>query len=103
MRRPKARRSQRSLHHIILTLTALEDLANTFGDADLTQTRAAFAIARDRAMALDDLALARVDDPAGRIRVETLQRTVRDIQNAVSTEIGMPLGITAGFNSLDGD
>lgn len=72
-------------------------------DSDLTGTRAAFAKARELAASLNDPALAGVSDPIRRIRVEALQRTVRDIQNAVNTEIGKPLGITAGFNSLDGD
>ncbi|MFP7674909.1 imelysin family protein [Marivita sp. S0852] len=101
--RAEARRSDRSLRHIQLSLAALEDLAVTMTDGDLTQTRAAFAEARARAAELNDPALAGVANPAKRIRVEALQRTVRDIQNAINSEIGTPLGITAGFNSLDGD
>ncbi|MEL6210049.1 MAG: imelysin family protein [Pseudomonadota bacterium] len=102
-RRAEARRSERSQRHIELSLAALEDLATTMIDSDLTGTRAAFAKARELAASLNDPALAGVSDPIRRIRVEALQRTVRDIQNAVNTEIGKPLGITAGFNSLDGD
>ncbi|MEL6958085.1 MAG: imelysin family protein [Pseudomonadota bacterium] len=102
-RRAEARRSERSQRHIELSLAALENLATTMTDGDLTGTRAAFAKAQELASALNDPALAGVSDPIRRIRVEALQRTVRDIQNAVNTEIGKPLGITAGFNSLDGD
>lgn len=102
-RRAEARRSERSLRHIDLSLAALEELATTFYQGDLTQTKSAFADARARASALDDPALTGVAEPSKRIRIEALQRTVRDIQNAVNTEIGKPLGITAGFNSLDGD
>ena len=102
-RRAEARRSERSQRHIELSLAALEDLATSMIDGDLTGTRAAFAKAQEMTAALDDPALAGVSDPIRRIRVEALQRTVRDIQNAVNTEIGKPLGITAGFNSLDGD
>ncbi|MEL7164986.1 MAG: imelysin family protein [Pseudomonadota bacterium] len=102
-RRAEARRSERSQHHIELSLAALENLATAMIDGDLTDTRAAFAKAQELASALNDPALAGVSDPLRRIRVEALQRTVRDIQNAVNTEIGKPLGITAGFNSLDGD
>ncbi|MCY4179353.1 MAG: imelysin peptidase, partial [Litoreibacter sp.] len=102
-RRAEARRSERSLRHIELSLAALEELATTFYSGDLNLTKSAFADARARAAALDDPALAGVADPSKRIRIEALQRTVRDIQNAVNTEIGKPLGITAGFNALDGD
>ncbi|MEO0764507.1 MAG: imelysin family protein [Pseudomonadota bacterium] len=102
-RRAEARRSDRSLRHVQLSLAALEALATTMYDGDLTDTRAAFADARIRAEALDDPALQGVADPAQRFKVEVLQRTVRAAQIAVINEIGAPLGITAGFNSLDGD
>ena len=102
-RRAEACRSTRSLRHIQLSLAALENLATTMTDIDLTKTRAAFADARNRAEALDDPALQGVADPAQRFRVEVLQQTVRAIQIAVIEEIGNPLGITGGFNALDGD
>lgn len=102
-KRAEARRSERSLRHIALSLSALEALATTMHDGDLTKTKMAFAAAKERAIALDDPALAGVANPGQRIRIEALQRTVGDIQNAVNDEIGKPLGITAGFNSLDGD
>jgi len=102
-RRAEARRSDRSLRHIELSLAALENLATTMFDGDLTETRAAFVEARERAAELDDPALAGVADPSKRFKVEVLQRAVNDIRNVVNTEIGKPLGITAGFNALDGD
>ena len=72
-------------------------------DTDLTATKAAFAEAITRADALDDPALQGVADPAQRFKVEVLQQSVRAIQVAVIDDIGTPLGITAGFNALDGD
>ncbi|MEM8788886.1 MAG: imelysin family protein [Pseudomonadota bacterium] len=102
-RRAEARRSGRSQRHIQITLDALEDLAFALADGDLPETRAAFADARTRAAELDDPALEGVAEPARRLRVETLQRAVRDVQVAVIDEIGAPLGVTAGFNALDGD
>ena len=101
--RAEARRSERSVRHIILSLTALEDLALHVGATDLRQTRAAFADALSRARALDDPALAGVAEPASRFRIEALQQSVRTLQVAVIEEIGTPLGISAGFNALDGD
>lgn len=101
--RAEARRSERSLRHITLSLAALEELSTYLGHGDLTQTRAAFAAARARADGMDDPALAGVADPASRFRIEALQQGVRTVQVAVIDEIGTPLGISAGFNSLDGD
>ncbi len=101
--RAEARRSERSLRHVQLQLAALETLAAAMTDSDLSATKAAFAAARARADALDDPALQGVADPGGRFRVELIQQAVRAIQIAVIDEIGTPLGITAGFNSLDGD
>lgn len=102
-RRAEARRSERSLRHIELQLAALERLAAAMTDADLGATSAAFAEAQARADALDDPSLAGVADPEERFKVEVLQQAVRAVQVAVIGEIGTPLGISAGFNALDGD
>ena len=101
--RAEARRSGRSLRNVTLTLEALRDLARAFSDGPIPETEAAFEKALKRANALGDPILAGVAEPAGRIRVEALQQEVGDIQVAVTEEIGAPLGISAGFNSLDGD
>lgn len=102
-RRAEARRSERSLRHVQLSLVALEELAMTLTDTPTPKTQAAFKDARARADSLDDPALAGVADPASRFRIEALQNAVREIQISVVEEIGSPLGVTAGFNSLDGD
>lgn len=101
--RAEAWRSARSLRHVATSLKALEDLATAFFDGAMPQTMAAFDAARARAAAIDDPAFAGVADPITRIRVEALQQAVQDIRAAVSTEIGETLGISAGFNALDGD
>ncbi|WP_366141844.1 imelysin family protein [uncultured Tateyamaria sp.] len=101
--RAEARRSERSLRHIELQLAALERLAAAMTNADLGATSAAFAEARARADALEDPALQGVADAEQRFKVEVLQQAVRAVQVAVIDEIGTPLGVTAGFNALDGD
>jgi predicted lipoprotein len=104
--RAEARRSERSLRHVELSLIALRDLAVHLSEdhpeiaADLDS---AFDKAITRAQALDDPALAGVADPQGRFRVEALQQSINDIRQIASTELGPTLGISAGFNSLDGD
>ena len=69
----------------------------------LNKAATAFAFGNEKqsrgGAALGDI----VADPAKRFKVEALQREVREIQIAVIEEIGTPLGISAGFNALDGD
>ncbi|NOD75856.1 imelysin family protein [Ruegeria sp. HKCCD4332] len=104
--RAEARRSERSLRHVELSLNALRDLAARLSfdypeiAADLD---AAFARAIENAQSIDDPALAGVADPQARFRIEALQLSIRDIRGIASTELGPTLGISAGFNSLDGD
>ncbi|QBF30469.1 imelysin family protein [Thalassococcus sp. S3] len=101
--RAEARRSGRSLRNVKASLTGLRDLAATLSAGDAPRTLAACEAALDRAERLDDPVFAGVADPVARLRVEALQRAVRDIQVAVATEIGASLGVSAGFNALDGD
>ncbi len=44
-----------------------------------------------------------VATPQGRIRVESLQTVVRHISTEVAEHIGPEIGVTSGFNALDGD
>ncbi len=104
--RAEARRSKRSLRHVELSLIALRDLAVrlSFDHPEIAaDLDTAFAQAIDRAQSLDDPAFAKVDTPQGRIRVEALQQSIHKIREIASTELGPTLGISAGFNSLDGD
>ncbi|WP_282153812.1 imelysin family protein [Ruegeria atlantica] len=105
-KRAEARRSERSLRHVQLSLTALRDLAARLS-ADHPDIAAdlggAFAAAIDRAQSLDDPAFVAVATPQGRFRLEALQQSINDIRAIASTELGPTLGINAGFNSLDGD
>ncbi|WP_170441287.1 imelysin family protein [Ruegeria arenilitoris] len=104
--RAEARRSLRSLRHVELSLVALRDLAARLA-ADHPQIAAAlddaFARSIARAQALDDPALAGVAEPQGRLRIEALQQSINDIRSLAAAQLGPTLGISAGFNSLDGD
>jgi predicted lipoprotein len=104
--RAEAWRSKRSLRHVELSLMALRDLASrlAFDHPDIAaDLDAAFARAIENAQAIDDPALAGVSDPQARFRIEALQQSIHDIRAIASTELGPTLGISAGFNSLDGD
>ncbi|MGR3804293.1 imelysin family protein [Marinibacterium profundimaris] len=101
--RAEAQLSGRSQRNVVLSLAALEDLALALADAPIPQSQAAFDRARARAASLDDPVLAGVADPMARFRIEALQQDLRDIQTELATELGAALGVSAGFNSMDGD
>lgn len=101
--RAEARRSGRPLRNVLLATEAAHALATALADHDLPRTDAAFARVRDAAGQVTDPAFQDITDPQARIRVEALQRAIRDLSNAIEVEIGEPLGIAPGFNSQDGD
>ncbi len=101
--RAEARRSGRSLRNLRLSLVALHDLAGKLADSPIPQSDAAFAHALDLIGDLDDPVFAGVETPQGRLKVEAIQQAVRAAREAVLTEIGPSLGVSAGFNSADGD
>lgn len=101
--RAEAWRSDRSQRNVVLSLRALSDLtqALTGGSAPLTDAALSRAIAL--AEELDDPAFVKVSEPSGRLRIEIVQQAVRAAREAAVDEIGPTLGVTAGFNSADGD
>ena len=101
--RAESWRSDRSRRNLGLSLAALHDLSMALADKETPVTDAAFARAITRTRALNDPAFADVTDPSGRLKVEVVQQDVRAARNAVLTEIGQQLGVSAGFNSADGD
>lgn len=104
--RAEARRSGRSLRHVSLSVASLEDLAlRLAGDhADLrARLESEFTRALQLAERLEDPDFSGVADPQGRIRVEALQQAIAKIRGAVNEQLGPTLGVSAGFNSLDGD
>jgi hypothetical protein len=105
-KRAEARRSGRSLRHVELSLIALKDLAKHLSanhpeiSSDLNR---AFEKAILRAQSLDDPTFGGVSTPQGRLRIEALQQSIEDARQIAATRLGPTLGISAGFNSLDGD
>lgn len=102
-RRAEARRSARSLRHVLLVLDSLEHMTRSFSDQPLEMTLAAFSVAKKRALSLNDPSFSGASQPQQRIRIEALQQRVKDIQKAVVAEVGIPMGLTINFSSLDGD
>ncbi|MCH2119506.1 MAG: hypothetical protein MK161_17630, partial [Pirellulales bacterium] len=100
--RAEARRSERSLRHVVLSLEATWELAGLISNENDT-LGTAFQTAIGRAAALDDPVFAGVAEPQGRLRIEVLQQNIEEIRTILAEEVGPALGISAGFNSLDGD
>ena len=44
-----------------------------------------------------------VATPQGRIHVEALQGALQRVQTEVASHVGPPVGVTSGFNAMDGD
>jgi hypothetical protein len=107
--RPKlaeARRSGRSLRHVVLSLTSLRQLAGLLA-VDTPNAGAAlddaFATALERAESLDDPDFAGVAEPQSRLRAEILQQDIDRIRVTGAAALGPALSVAQGFNALDGD
>lgn len=101
--RAEAWRSERSQRNVVLSLQALSDLARHLSDGSAPLTEAAMARATGLTEDLEDPAFAGVAEPGRRLKVEVVQQAVRAARDAALTEIGPSLGVSAGFNSADGD
>ncbi|WP_164660617.1 imelysin family protein [Tropicibacter sp. Alg240-R139] len=105
-RRAEAWRSGRSLRHVQISLERVHALAGLLaaGNAQLSQVLdVKFETALRKVDALDDPDFAGVATPAGHFRVEALQQVINDIHTEVTHSLGPELGVSVGFNSLDGD
>lgn len=99
-------RSGRSARHVILSLASLRDLAMVLASeypALAARLDHQFATAIDQVTDLNDPVFASVNVPQSRLKVEILQQTIQGIRSSVTNELGPSLGVTAGFNALDGD
>jgi uncharacterized protein len=98
----EATASARSLRNVILSLQGLRDLALEL-NPESPVTLAAFDKSLQLANDLNDPAFAAITDPQAWLKLEILQQSVRATHEAAIAEIGPALGVTLGFNALDGD
>jgi len=104
--RAESWRAGRSKRNVGLSLTALRDLATRLSANDpavADRIDESFETALTQLARLDDPVFAGVSDPAGRLKVEALPQSVDEIRAIIGTDLGPTLGVTAGFNALDGD
>lgn len=101
--RAEAWRSGRSLRNVQLTAAAAVDLATALGGFELPETARALDRLHEVADRVSDPSLQDIADPSARLRVEIVQQQVNTIGEDIKAELGGALGLTAGFNSQDGD
>ena len=105
-RRAEVWRSGRSSRHVKGSLSALRDLAVRLAPADSNLTKK-LAFAFDHALLklarLNDPVFAGVAAPQTRIKVQIVQQSVDEIRRIIREDLGPKLGVSAGFNAMDGD
>lgn len=102
-KRAEARRSTRSLRNIIVSLNALQEIAEMLADGEASETMDAFATTLRHAGTLDDQVFENLTETSAKFQLSSLQELVAFTQEAAAAEIGLHLGVVAGFNALDGD
>ena len=100
--RAEARASGLSLHNVVQSLTALQQLGHAL-TADTPATDAAFARAFAVAAKVQDPTFADVDTPQGWLKAQILQQAIWGARDAAIAEIGVALDVSVGFNAADGD
>lgn len=106
--RAEAWRSGRSLDNIAISVAALHELARAafwpeIDQAERAALDAGFARVLEVAGRIEVPLHEAVADPARRIRVEALQSALGELGRDLSEVLRARLGVTAGFNALDGD
>jgi len=101
--RAEARRSGRSLRNVTEALRGLQALSVAFSDDPTPNLDAAYERAFTRIAAIESPDFSGVSNPGQRLRIEALQVDVKEIQIETINEIGAAMGLSAGFNALDGD
>lgn len=106
-RRAEAWRSGRSLRNVTLSLEGTRALALLLAE-DAPYVAGLVADAYDRALdqaaeMAGDPVFAGVEAPQDRLQVEILQQDIDRIRQVIGARLGPELGVTAGFNAMDGD
>ena len=101
--RAEAWRSGRSLPNVIAVAQSDVALARALAGHPLPQTQAALDSFLDAAAKVTDPGFQDIEDPSARLLVEITEQRLDALRGAIEVEVGEPMGLTAGFNSSDGD
>jgi len=107
-RRAEAWRSGRSLPNVVASMEGMRTFFETvfvpaIGEEEAAPVRDAFEGAATAAGNVAAPIHVEVATPQGRIHVEALQGALWRVQTEVASHVGPPLGVTSGFNAMDGD
>lgn len=105
-RRAEARLSQRSLSNVVLNLEALRELTAAVSQEHreiATSLDQLFADALAAAQDVSDPAFSNIEEPQERLYLEVLKQRIEAIRTAMQMDLGPALGVSSGFNALDGD
>jgi predicted lipoprotein len=106
-RRAEAWRSGRSLPNVVASLEGMREYVATVFAPEIGVEAEPVDAAFEAALAAASRVAAPIDvevaTPQGRIHVEALQVAVKKVQTEVASHVGPALGVTSGFNALDGD
>jgi predicted lipoprotein len=107
-RRAEAWRSGRSLPNLVASLEGMRAYADlvfapAIGPEAAAPVDAAFVAALAAAGRVSAPIDVEVGTPQGRVHVEALQGALKRVQAEVARHVGPSVGVTGGFNALDGD
>jgi hypothetical protein len=99
----EARRTGRPLRNALLSAETAVALARALAGYPLPATEAALARVQATGQRLSAPDFSDTAEPGARLKLEILQQEIRGLKTAIETEVGVPMGISAGFNAQDGD
>lgn len=102
-KRAEAYRSERSARNVMLSVQAAREFAVAMAPETPTHTLEILDEVLVKLQDLDDPTFASVDDPMGRLKIEIIGQRIEAATDSIANDIGVPLGISAGFNASDGD
>ncbi len=102
-KRAEGWRSDRPLRNIEVSLTALEEMIFALGDNEAPITQEELLTALAFIPSIEDKSLQSITDISVRFKVESLLQMIVNIKEAATEELSLYLGVTTGFNALDGD
>ncbi len=102
-KRAEAWRSGRSLRNILLGASAIVSDADALYDGDTQTTEAALEAINDAAERIGAPNFSDITEPQNWLYLSILQDRFGSLHDAIANEVGVGMGLSAGFNSSDGD
>lgn len=96
-------RTGRSLPNMLAAARAAHDLAAALAPGPTPGMDRALHSVEVAAGAVDDPGFQDITDPQARLKLEILGQHMAGLRSAMEAEVGATLGISPGFNALDGD